>query len=119
MNFSKLTFLIVLGYYATVLLLINFTHQGKPALTLRERFGTIMWHSSDLYPGTELKRKNHLYCYYPGNQAKEKTYGEYIIKKAQDLKDCQGWYGMVIFEEENWVTEKEKIWSDDRFYLAW
>lgn len=72
---------------------------------LRARLGTILSHSSD-FGGQE-----HLYCYYPHtNSLYDNKSGEYIIKRADKIADCQDWYGMVIFNEGWWVSEKEKIW---------
>lgn len=72
---------------------------------LRARLGTILSHSSD-YGGQE-----HLYCYYPHTSSLyDNKSGEYILKRADKIENCQDWYGMVIFNEGWWVSEKEKIW---------
>lgn len=80
--------------------------------TLRARFGTIMWHSSDTHEPTKAYlRKPVVYCYYPTSAADYNNKGgEFIIKKVDSLKDCDQWLGRVIFEEEEWVSEREKIW---------
>lgn len=76
--------------------------------TLRERFGTIMWHSSDkdgVFQGSynDPNAVDHTYCYYP----KPETNSNLIIKRV-DSGDCSNWYGQVIFREGSWISEKEK-----------
>lgn len=73
--------------------------------SLRARLGTVMWHSSD-YGGVD-----HLYCYYPKSETGyNNKAGEYLLKRVQQLTDCQGWLGLVNFKEGSWVSEREKVW---------
>lgn len=73
--------------------------------SLRDRLGTILWHST----GTE--KNAHVYCYYPTSKENYKNKGgEYIIKRADSINDCEGWLGAALFNEPKWVSEREKIW---------
>lgn len=108
-----LPLLLIFIYYS--LFYFIFIQKDEPEVedkTLRARFGTIMWHSSDIYvPERAYLRKQVIYCYYPTSGASyQNKGGEFIIKKVHNLKDCDQWLGMVIFEEEEWVSEREKIW---------
>lgn len=80
---------------------------------LRARFGTMLSHSSDI-GGDE-----HLYCYYPkGNTTYHNKSGEYIIKRAENINECNYWFGAVVFNEGWWVSEKEKLWWSDKQKLG-
>ena len=75
---------------------------------LKERFGTIMWHSNDkdgIYLGSfnNPNTVDHIYCYYPKASTNSK-----ILIKRQDNGDCSDWYGSVIFREGSWVSEIQK-----------
>ena len=104
-------FLIVLILWFLWGLIINFlfnTPHGKEFPQLKERFGTIMWHSNDkdgIYLGSfnDPNAVDHIYCYYPKGIAQSK-----IILKRQDNGDCSDWYGQVIFREGSWVSEAQK-----------
>ena len=78
---------------------------------LRERFGTIMWHSSDangefLGGYKDPQAIDHIYCYYPKGQAQSKI----IIKRVDNMDDCRDWDGAVVFREAEWASEREKYW---------
>lgn len=80
--------------------------------SLRTRFGTILWHSEDPKNYQQVDNlSSHIYCYYPKSQAVyENKGGEYIIKRVEDIKECQDWYGSVVLNEGAWVSEREKLW---------
>ncbi len=68
---------------------------------LVNRFGTIMHHSS-------TGNTPHVYCYYPKAAANQKN--EYILKRVDQLSDCQdNWLGTVVFFEEPEVSETHKM----------
>lgn len=76
---------------------------------LRERFGTVLWHSSDkdgIFLGSynDPKAIDHNYCYYPKNGSSK------LIIQRIDSDDCSNWYGQVILKEAEWVSEREKYY---------
>lgn len=82
---------------------------------LNHRFGTIMWHSSDkngIFQGN-VDGQSHVYCYYPTKNAGHESKGEYIIKRVNHLDECRDWLGTVIFKEDAWVSEREKLWWEN------
>ena len=108
--------LLLIGWYYSfyqLFLIKDFEIGSSPQL--RNRLGTILWHSSDKNGKTDgaIFDPNyvaHTYCYYPkGSTIYSNKAGEYIIKR-EDSGDCAGWLGKVIFHESFWVSEKEKIW---------
>ncbi len=113
-GFLLLLFLFI-WYYLSNLIFIHKNTEIEDSPQLRARLGTILSHSSDRNgrSGEAIFDPNataHTYCYYPkgATQYSNKS-GEYIIKR-QDDGDCKGWYGMAIFHEGSWVSEREKIW---------
>ena len=79
---------------------------------LKERLGTILWHSSDkdgVYQGSynDPYAVDHNYCYYPKPEA-ETT----LVIKRVDSGDCSQWYGQIIIREGDWVSEQEKFQWD-------
>lgn len=108
-NSSMKTFLIsilLMGvYYSLIFSNLIQKNPMEEFPILRDRLGTIMWHSS----GTD--KNTHLYCYYPSSSEDYKNKGgEYIIKRAKSIEDCNNWMGMAVFNEPKWVSEREKIW---------
>lgn len=125
----KLGILVFLtGFY----LFSYFAFLYKPASTefpyLRERLGTILSQSStplhqkfDHIPHSfyDSTQAFHVYCYYPSAEITfPNKSGEYIIRRVDDISDCQGWYGAAIFREGNWVSEIEKLWWNKDQYLV-
>lgn len=103
----------MVGFYGAMFLTFgnHKSHQSNENV-LTHRFGTIMWHSSDkngVFQGN-VDGRFHIYCYYPTKDADHEPKGEYIIKKVRNLKDCRNWLGTVIFREDAWVSEKEKLY---------
>ncbi len=84
--------------------------------SLRARLGTILWHSSDRTTSPNLTtREIHIYCYYPSKDADYTNKGgEYLLKRVSVLEDCSQWHGAVFLEEDEWVSEREKIWWSDQ-----
>ena len=101
-------FLFMFFWSKLIITLLSFGEEvDKPYL--RERFGTIMWHSSDkdgIYLGSynDPDAVDHIYCYNPKAEAHSKIY----LKLAKSWEDCSNWYGAVIFREGAWVREREK-----------
>lgn len=79
---------------------------------LRDRLGTILSHSSDVYSGSvNADHHDHLYCYYPSSQAVYRNKGgEFILLRVASIEDCRDFFGITIFNEGSWVSEREKIW---------
>lgn len=93
--------------------------------TLRARFGTIIYHSSNVngvYQGAfnDPNAVEHTYCYYPkGSTQYAGKGGEYIIKRVDSFWECnEGWYGSFTAKEGWWVSEKEKLWWSEEQYLT-
>ena len=105
----------LLGYYYFAFNFFYQTAESDAFPYLRSRFGTILSHSSDSNPKTNLTDlQYHPYCYYPkAEESYNNKAGEYIIKRVDSYKDCQNWYGVVVFREGNWVSEREKIWWNE------
>ncbi len=108
-----LILLFLIGYVGAVYLLFQKPKSTDEYPILRSRFGNIMWHSEDadgVFQGN-LTGNSHLYCYYPKAKAlySDKS-GEYIIKRAEKITECDNFYGLVSLQEDYWVSEKEKIW---------
>lgn len=94
-----------------ILLLMRILTGGMDLPFLRERFGTVMWHSSDkegVYLGSyqDPNAQDHVYCYYPTEAAQSAL----MIKKVEKITDCQNWLGIAIFREGSWVSEREKYY---------
>jgi hypothetical protein len=106
--------IIAVGIYLVVFYLGFYVMLGDIRYPiLRDRFGTILTHSSDPIPNAKslTDRREHLYCYYPSSQAQYKNKaGEFILMRAANIEDCQDFYGMASFKESPWVSEREKIW---------
>ena len=108
-----LIFLIVLIFWflwgkLIYFLFVDLGNRFSEAPMLKERFGTIMWHSNDkdgIYLGSfnDPNAIDHIYCYYPKASAKTN-----LIIKRQDNGDCSNWYGQTVFREASWVSEREK-----------
>ncbi|MBI4036309.1 hypothetical protein HY386_00325 [Candidatus Daviesbacteria bacterium] len=114
MNKLILFGLFIISWY--YLLFVNFVDKNEVvhnSPVLRARLGTILWHSADdngVAGGTK-KGQDHVYCFYPQNSTQYRgKAGEYILKRASSLKDCNGWLGKVVLYEGVWVSEREKIW---------
>lgn len=102
-----ITFIIV--YYAVLYGVISYRSSAEDTLVLKERLGTIMWHSSKV----SLLTEPHVYCLYPaGSTMYPSKEGEYILKRADRIEDCFGWFGMAIFYELPEVSEREKFISN-------
>lgn len=106
-----LTFLGCLFLITTYYLLIQLNFFSKQPLeefpSLKDRFGTMMWHTSDNQSFADLKSKQtSVYCYYPKGLKK----GDYLLKEVKTIYDCQNYFGTVFFEENPVVTEREKFW---------
>ena len=116
LSFACLIGVILLIFYIFVLGAFYSKNPNQEFPVLRNRIGTILWHSGDNFnknPGHE----DHIYCFYPSSQASYPNRGgEYIIKRVQSFGDCQGWHGSVIFNEGWWVSEREKIWWNEDQY---
>ncbi len=102
-------------YYLSSLIFFHKNLEAEDSPQLRARLGTILSHSADRNGRSgeamlDPNAQSHTYCYYPkgATQYSNKS-GEYIIKR-EDGGDCSGWYGMAIFHEGSWVSEREKIW---------
>lgn len=93
-------------YLVWIGLILLFSGSGSQYPEVRERFGTIIWHSDDNTSPKETAM--HIYCYYP----KEAANTDLIIKRA-DSGDCSNWYGKAILSEGAWVSEREKYWWCD------
>jgi hypothetical protein len=75
---------------------------SKDTPILKERLGTTLWHSST------ANGEPHVYCYYPGGNA-AKINNDYLLQRVNNLDDCQNWHGIIIFNENQDVSEKEKF----------
>ncbi|MBI2601151.1 hypothetical protein HYW42_04300 [Candidatus Daviesbacteria bacterium] len=96
-----------LWYFLVVTSFTEKTAKINDSPVLRARLGTVLWHSGD----RAQNASGHLYCLYPsGQNIFDNKRGEYIIKRAENIEECQGWYGKVILYEGPWVSEREKIW---------
>lgn len=108
---KKIIYLVFLSFWYLIcfnVFIFKKDHVGDSP-QLRSRLGTILSHSSD-HGGEE-----HLYCYYPKSSASyDNKAGEYIIKRANNLSECENFFGAIIFHEGWWVSEKEKIWWSDK-----
>ncbi len=92
-------------FYLVWIQLILFLSSSNPEFPeVRERFGTIVWHSMDRTQPKDLAY--HTYCFYPKQSADTNS-----IIKRMDSGDCSNWYGEAILAEGWWVSEREKIWS--------
>ena len=85
-------FLIALIVTIIIFLLFKFSFSFPDYPMLRERFGTILHHSSDkdgVYMGSynDPTAVDHIYCYYPKAAANSK-----LLIKRQDNGDCNDWY---------------------------
>ena len=110
-------FVVVFGllalFYITIFNVFYSKEEAEAFPHLRARFGTILSHSSDINPKTDINSiEEHVYCYYPKSDANfSNKAGEYIIRKVISIDDCSSyWLGAVIFTEGNWVSEREKLW---------
>ncbi len=86
--------------------------QGLEFPSLKHRLGITLWHSGD------KGGQPHLYCVYPKSSATIlNRSGEYILKRADSFLDCRFWFTMLIFNEPEGVTEKDKIWWNEEEFL--
>ncbi len=92
----KIFFILFLSLWYYICYISFIEPHGEADNSLKERLGTILWHSSD-YGGEE-----HVYCYYPKK-------GNVIIKRVQKIDECGDFLGIAIFYEGSLVTEKDKI----------
>ena len=104
------TLLIIVLYPIWILLVLKLfaTPYSPDYPMLKERFGTILWHSSDkdgVYLGSynDSLAVDHNYCYYPKPAANTT-----LILKRIDNGDCSNWYGQVTFREAAWASEYHK-----------
>ncbi len=96
-----------LWYFVVYTNLIEKKDHVDDSPVLRARLGTILWHSGD----RTTNGSYHLYCFYPSSKANyDNKSGEYIIKRANKLDECNNWYGKAMIYEGSWVSEKEKLW---------
>lgn len=81
---------------------------------LRQRIGTILWHSFD---GTKVEDTAwHTYCLWPDPITAQRD--QVYILKRKDQSDCAGFKQKVWLGEGYWVSEREKIWVSREEYLA-
>lgn len=78
---------------------------------LRNRFGTVLSHSSDqngVYQAAyqDPKAVDHVYCYYPKGTADSS-----LILVRKDDGNCSKYLGEAIIRESSWVSEVEKLWQ--------
>lgn len=112
---SILGFLIFYIFWVKFIIFI-FMPGGSEYPSLRNRLGTIMWHSADRNGRTDEamydpKAETHVYCYYPkSNVVFTNKEGRYLIKRIDNIDACKDWFGISIFYEGSWVSEREKIW---------
>lgn len=92
-----------LVFYYMVCLFAFLIPKDSSYAVLKDRFGTILWHSSDKW-GQES-----VYCYYPKNNAQFDRGGERILIKVKSFTDCHNFFGTVIIHEPFWMSEKDKL----------
>lgn len=97
--------LFFLGYY--YIFYLSFLKQTTdPSVPiLKERLGSTLWKA-----GTASKQGQfHIYCYYPGGSVGDAGNGEFIIKRAQNIEDCKGWYGIINVLEPPEFSETDML----------
>lgn len=111
LNLLLITAIFLAGYYLVVYRVFASTSTSKDLPQFRARLGTILYHTDT--PGTAY----HTYCYYPTSHINFDHRGsEYILKRVNTYKDCQGWLGIAIYKEGWWVSEREKLWWDGDYF---
>lgn len=103
----KILILFLVIFYGIAYFTLIRKNPPEDSPQLKLRLGTTLF--SHQTAATDSLTDN-LYCYYPTAQA---TYpgksGEYIIRRADNIKECNSWMGAAFLKENKETSERDKI----------